>query len=74
MSDLKPFTLALSISEMRNVLQGLELMHSKCIDNIQAIRPFDADAPRMKDYFKEKSEELSKQINTYSKIIMGANV
>lgn len=74
MSGLKPFTLQLSISEMRNVLQGLEMMHKKCIENIQEIRAFDADAPNMKGYFKEKSEELTKQINTYNKILLGQHV
>ncbi len=70
MSDTKLFPLEVNGSEMRNLIQGLELLHAKCIDNIQAIKPFDKDAPMMKEYFKGKSQELSKQISELNKILM----
>lgn len=69
MSDTK-FSLEISVSELRNVVQGLELLHAKCIDNIQAIKPFNKDAPMMKEYFKNKSQELAGQIIVLKKILM----
>lgn len=48
-------------SELRNIVQALDLLHSKCMDNIHALAPFGKDATEMKQYFKEKQSEITNQ-------------
>ncbi len=52
-------TLTLTDTELRNVLMGLDLLHTEAMNKIAQIHPLDEKAPIFREYFKEKVTEIN---------------
>lgn len=66
---MKVFKIELSVSEIRNVIQGLDLCKDKCKVNLANINPHDHTSEGLKDYFQKKITELTEQITELNLLI-----
>ncbi len=71
MEDPKIIKLELSVSELRDHVQGLDLLHSKCIDHSHALQSSDDKYTDLKKYFREKQVSLNQQIRALNNILLG---
>jgi hypothetical protein len=63
--------LEVSIPELRNIAQGLDLVHTKCMQQLSQIPARDPTSLNCKEYFKAKQGEVIKQITEINKILNG---
>lgn len=63
---MKLFKVELTMAEMQNVMHGLDLLHTRCVNNLNSIHPLDGNAPQQKEYFRDKQTELMDQIKKYN--------
>lgn len=69
MPQTKIIKIEVTASEARNIIQGLDLLHSKCIDLLQSVKPFEKGANDVKEYFKDKQAQLAAQIRETNKLL-----
>jgi hypothetical protein len=67
-NNMETNKIEISDSQLRNILQGLDILHTKCMNNLKQISPAKVDAD-LKEYFIEKESEISKQIVQYNNIL-----
>ena len=66
MEDPKIVTMQFSIEQLRDIAQGLDLLHTRCIDHSHALQTSDSKYSDLKKYFREKQVSLNvfmKEIN-----------
>lgn len=66
---MKAFTVELTISELRNIMQGLEQCLHLCKKNIAVLNPNDQSYKGMKEYFDKKIVELQSQLNNLNSLL-----
>lgn len=66
---MKVFTIQLSVSELRNNMQGLEMCLQKCKKNLAEINPNDQSSEGLKEYFLKKITELKTQLEELNLLI-----
>jgi argininosuccinate lyase len=62
-------TIQLNLSQIMNVEQGLQMLHGKLLERLQSIHSKDEKAIDLRLYYKEKIDEVSKQIGECKKAI-----
>ncbi len=68
-NNKKIASISLNVIQLRNLAQGLNMLHSKIMDNLNAINITTEKGTELKKYFVEKQKEVAEQIQEVNELL-----